>query len=174
MLRKSAFISVCQESRFRYHQRTAVILQEFGEDGLKLAEKYGDDLARIIDNLEPTEAKKALSLINSYGNEALELFKEGKGADEVKKIVEGGLSESALDSGLTQSQIEKIVNTPKGSRPDPASYLSQEYIEAHLAQFDDGASIIMTKEQYINYVKGNLTIGIPTDRTQFVLPKKIL
>ena len=90
MLRKSAFISVCQGSRFRYHQRTAAILQEFGEDGLKLAEKYGDDLARIIDNLEPTEAKKAVSLINSYGDDALDLFKEGKSFDEVKKVVESG------------------------------------------------------------------------------------
>ena len=90
MLRKGAFISACQGSRFRYHQRTAAILQEFGQDGLNLAEKYGDDLARIIDNLESTEAKKAVNLINSYGNEALELFKEGKSFDEVKKIVEGG------------------------------------------------------------------------------------
>jgi len=73
-----------------YGERTAAILQEFGEDGLNLAEKYGDDLARIIDNLEPTEAKKAVNLINSYGDEAFDLFKEGKGADEVKKIVEGG------------------------------------------------------------------------------------
>ena len=46
--------------------------------------------ARISDNLEPTESKKAVSLINSYGDDALEMFKEGKGADEVKKIVEGG------------------------------------------------------------------------------------
>ena len=96
MLRKSAFISVCQGSRFRYHQRTAAILQEFGEDGLKLAEKYGDDLASIIDNLEPTEAKKAVSLINSYGDEALYLFKKGKDANEVKKIAEGGLSETRV------------------------------------------------------------------------------
>ena len=96
MLRKSAFISVCQGSRFRYHQRTATILQEFGQDDLNLAGKYGDDLAKIIDNLELTEAKKAVNLINSYGNEALELFKEGKGADEVKKIVEGGLSETRV------------------------------------------------------------------------------
>ena len=94
MLRKGAFISACQGSRFRYHQRTAVILQEFGQDGLNLAGKYGDDLAKIIDNLEPAEAKKAVNLINSYGDEAFDLFKEGKGADEVKKIVEGGLSES--------------------------------------------------------------------------------
>ena len=109
MLRKSAFISVCQGSRFRYHQRTAAILQEFGEDGLKLAEKYGDDLARIIDNLEPTEAKKAVSLINSYGDEALELFKEGKSADEVKKIVEG---EGKVISQEDRAKIDAWNNTP--------------------------------------------------------------
>ena len=63
------------------------------------------------------------------------------------------------------------MSTPKGSRPNPSTYLSQEYIDAHLAQFDDGASIIMTKEQYINYVKGNANIGIPSDGTQFVMPK---
>ena len=59
-----------------YGERTAAILQEFGDDGLKLAEKYGDDIARIIDNLEPAEAKKAVNLINSYGDEALYLRKE--------------------------------------------------------------------------------------------------
>ena len=90
MLRKGAFISACQGSRFRYHQRTAAILQKFGQDGLNLAGKYGDNIAKIIDNLEPSEAKKAVNLINSYGDEAFDLFKEGKGADEVKKIVEGG------------------------------------------------------------------------------------
>ena len=45
---------------------------------------------RIIDSLEPTEAKKAVSFINSYGDDALEMFKEGKSFDEVKKIVESG------------------------------------------------------------------------------------
>ncbi len=79
-----------------YGERTAAILQEFGDDGLKLAEKYGDDLARIIDNLEPTETKKAVSLINSYGDDALYLFKKGKDANEVKKIAEGGLSETRV------------------------------------------------------------------------------
>ena len=84
------FIDAWELISKKYGEKVASILQEFGEDGLKLAEKYGDDLAKIIDNLEPAEAKKAVNLINSYGNEALELFKEGKGADEVKKIVEGG------------------------------------------------------------------------------------
>ena len=126
---------------------------------------------RIIDNLEPTEAKKAVSLINSYGDEALEMFKEGKSFDEVKKVVEGGLSESGLDSGLTQSQIEKIVNTPKGSRPDPSSYLSQEYIEAHLDQFDDGVSVIQTEWAYKRYSEINGFVGVPDDNSLFVMPK---
>ena len=89
------FIDAWELLSKKYGEKVASILQEFGEDGLKLAEKYGDDLARIIDNLEPTEAKKAVSLINSYGDDALEMFKEGKSFDEVKKIVEGGLNSYA-------------------------------------------------------------------------------
>ena len=84
------FIDAWELISKKYGEKVASILQEFGEDGLKLAEKYGDDLASIIDNLEPTEAKKAVSLINSYGDDALDLFKEGKSFDEVKKVVESG------------------------------------------------------------------------------------
>lgn len=50
--------------------------------------------------------------------------------------------------------------------------MSQGFIDAHLSQFDDGVSIVMTKEQYITYVKGSDYIGIPSDGTQFVMPKK--
>ena len=42
----------------KYGEKVASILQEFGEDGLKLAEKYGDDLARIIDNLDRQKLKR--------------------------------------------------------------------------------------------------------------------
>ena len=91
------FIDAWELLSKKYGEKVASILQEFGEDGLKLAEKYGDDLARIIDNLEPTEAKKAVSLINSYGDDALEMFKEGKSFDEVKKIVEGGLNKAFVN-----------------------------------------------------------------------------
>lgn len=80
-------------------------------------------------------------------------------------------SESGLDSGLTQSQIEDIVNTPKGSRPDPSSYLSQEYIDAHLAQFDDGVSVIQTEWAYSRYSETNGFVGVPDDNSLFVMPK---
>ncbi|WP_448902987.1 hypothetical protein [Eubacterium sp.] len=55
---------------------------------------------RIIDNLEQTEPKEAVSFINSYGNDVLEMFKKGKSFDEVKKVGEG-------DSKATY----KILNT---------------------------------------------------------------
>ena len=103
------FIDAWELLSKKYGEKVASILQEFGEDGLKLAEKYGDDLARIIDNLEPTEAKKAVSLINSYGDDALEMFKEGKSFDEVKKVVEG---EGKVISQADRAKIDAWNNTP--------------------------------------------------------------
>ena len=82
-----------------------------------------------------------------------------------------GGGESGLDSRLTQSQIKDIVNTPKGSRPDPSSYLSQEYIDAHLAQFDDGVSVIQTEWAYSRYSETNGFVGVPDDNSLFVMPK---
>ena len=32
----------------------------------------------------------------------------------------------------------EIVSIPKGSRPDPSTYLNKEFIHTHLSQFDDG------------------------------------
>ena len=68
---------------------------------------------------------------------------------------------------------DTITSIPKGERPDPTTYLSQEYIKEHLAQFDDGVSIIMTEQNYEKFVLGNDYIGIPDDGTQFVLPKGV-
>ena len=166
--------------RQSYGERTVDILQEFGQDGLNLAGKYGDDLARIIDNLEPTETKKAVSLINSYGDDALEMFKEGKSFDEVKKVVEGGLSESVLKTsgiktwdeildmltkeGVDENKISEILSTPKGSRPDPATYLSKEYIDSHLSHFQDGVTKIKSKAPV-----DTEGVGLGT----FVMPKSV-
>lgn len=74
--------------------------------------------------------------------------------------------ESGIDSGLTQAQIDEIINTPKGSRPDPSSYLSKEYIDAHLAQFDDGVSVIQTDWAYSRYSETNGFVGVPDDNNK--------
>ena len=112
------FIDAWELISKKYGEKVASILQEFGEDGLKLAEKYGDNLARIIDNLEPTEAKKAVSLINSYGDDALEMFKEGKNFDEVKKVVEGGYKATYKILNISSAEdVNKIFKDIMGYEP---------------------------------------------------------
>ncbi|WP_051685505.1 pre-toxin TG domain-containing protein [Clostridium sp. KNHs205] len=88
------------------------------------------------------------------------------GVDEVDNTIKGGLK-----SGLTQSQIDDIVNIPKGSRPEPSTYLNQDYIDTHLAQFDDGVSVIQTDWAYSRYSETNGFVGVPDDNTLFVMPK---
>lgn len=39
----------------------------------------------------------------------------------------------------------------KGNRPDPSTYLSKEYIEAHMKKFKQGAAFIITKADYTSY-----------------------
>ncbi len=89
---------------------------------------------------------------------------------KVEKNVSNGL-EGGLNAGLTNAQIDEIVNTPKGSRPNPSTYLSQDYIDTHLAQFDDGVSVIQTEWAYSRYSEMNGFVGVPDDNTLFVLPK---
>jgi filamentous hemagglutinin len=62
-------------------------------------------------------------------------------------------------------QIAEILLIEKGKRPDPSQYLSQDYINNHLAQFDNGAIRFASLEA----VKKYGTVG-PQGR--FVLPKK--
>ena len=65
-----------------------------------------------------------------------------------------------------------ILLTNKGLRPDPSTYLSPEYIQAHLAQFDDGVSVIQTEWAFSRYSETNGFVGVPDDNTLFVMPKE--
>ena len=140
----------------------------YGDDAADAIVKYGDDAADIIakhgeDGLSWIKKyeKDALDVIGEYGDEALDSLKKGMTPDEVR-----------LDKGILSSEkIKEIVNTPKGSRPDPTTYLSKEYIDAHLAQFDDGISVIQTEWAYGRYTEINGFVGVPDDNTLFVMPK---
>ena len=68
---------------------------------------------------------------------------------------------------------DTITSIPKGERPDPTTYLSQEYINEHLAQFADGVSVIQTNWAYSRYSEMNGFIGVPDDNTLFVMPKSL-
>ncbi|MDO4305104.1 MAG: hypothetical protein Q4D94_14450, partial [Bacillota bacterium] len=76
------------------------------------------------------------------------------------------------EAGLDQAKINDIILTNKGYRPDPATYLSQEYIDVHLAQFDDGVSVIQTEWAYSRYSETNGFVGVPDDNSLFVMPKE--
>ncbi|NJM24268.1 MAG: hypothetical protein HC859_00730 [Bacteroidia bacterium] len=45
----------------------------------------------------------------------------------------------------------EALNDPKGSRPDPSEYLSQNYIDNHIAKFDDGAVRFTTQSKIDQY-----------------------
>ncbi|MGQ0690308.1 MAG: RHS repeat domain-containing protein, partial [Limnobacter sp.] len=76
-----------------------------------------------------------------------------------------GLSCKDGQIGLSKSDQARIAVIPKGSRPDPSSYLSESYIKAHLQQFDDGATRFMTESNLSKYGVGQ------RDGTAFVMTK---
>ncbi|MGL4106691.1 hypothetical protein [Clostridium sp. LP20] len=74
---------------------------------------------------------------------------------------------------MDKVKVDEIVSISKGSRPDPSTYLSKDYIEQHLKQFENGGSFVMTRDQYEWYVEGNSFIGF-NDNTQFIAPKDFM
>jgi filamentous hemagglutinin len=69
-----------------------------------------------------------------------------------------------MGPNLSQSQIDDIVGTPHGQRPDPSTYMSQAEIDAHLDRFDDGAVRFTTRENLETY-------GTAGGTDAFVMPK---
>ena len=69
-------------------------------------------------------------ILTGSGDDALRAA--GTLADDVDDI--------ARNAGLTQTQIDDIIHTPKGQRPNPSTYLTQEYINQHLDMFRGGVT----------------------------------
>jgi hypothetical protein len=124
---------------------------ELGSENSGLAESQTQKI-----NRKREEAQEAKQNQNVSGNEGV-YFNQSSG--------------DGLNFELTQAQIEDIIKTPKGSRPNPLSYLSQDYIDTHLGQFDDGISVIQTEWAYSRYSETNGFVGVPDDNTLFVMPK---
>ena len=67
---------------------------------------------------------------------------------------------------------EPILKIPKGSRPNPKTYVNSEYLTKHFAEFNEGATVIQTEWAYTNYSEANGFVGVPDDNTLFVMPAK--
>lgn len=66
---------------------------------------------------------------------------------------------------LDPATSARILATPKGSRPDPSTYMSQADLAEHRAQFNNGATRFMTESNLGKYGPAQ------RDGTSFVMPK---
>ena len=72
---------------------------------------------------------------------------------------------NAVSAGLSDDMRASILAMAKGTRPDPGTYLSPEYIAQHLAKFEDGATRFMSQDKLARYGLGQ------ADGTSFVLAR---
>ncbi len=79
-----------------------------------------------------------------------------KSWDEINSMLE--------KEGVNQAKVDEILHTPKGSRPDSSTYLSDDYINEHLSNFQDGVTKIKSKVPVD--IEG---VGLGT----FVMPKSV-
>lgn len=68
-------------------------------------------------------------------------------------------------TGLSKQKFDEIVAAGRFNRPEPGEYLSQSYIDNHLAKFDDGAVRLQLESKLNAYGPSN------TDTFSFVMPK---
>jgi hypothetical protein len=102
-------------------------LTELGE----LKDKFIADFEELADD------KIILFEQNTKFVDAWKRFAQCQAADELRKNI-GAIEALATDK-------------TKKKRPDPSTYLSKEYIEAHMKKFEDGAAFIKTKQKFENH-----------------------
>lgn len=85
---------------------------------------------------------------------------------------ENTIAKVFADTGISFAKFIDIIKTKKGDRPDPKTYLDQNYIDKHLSQFEEG-SFIMTLETYELYLMGDSSFGFD-DNTQYIIPKEVM
>ena len=103
-----------------------------------------------------------------------ENIKESRLARESSNFKQYVAKEYALAEEIRYKNYwnEPILQIPKGSRPDPKTYVNSEYLTKHFAEFDEGATVIQTESAYTHYSEANGFVGVPDDNTLFVMPTK--
>lgn len=130
-------------------------------------EYAGEGVGRVTFNIASLAAA---------GFGALKLLKGLKTADSASTLtaplknskgvaVEGDRIQVDGVNGLSDRLVADILRMDKGTRPDPSTYLSPEYIAQHLEKFDQGAVRFMTPENLENYGIGQ------RDGTTFVMAR---
>ncbi|PQQ65694.1 hypothetical protein [Acetivibrio saccincola] len=121
--------------------------------------------------------------ITNYENDALEAISKNIDPDLIKQLDDLGIKPSDYDNfritghrtaetvaeifertGISVGKFKEILDTPKGFRPDPSTYLNTDYISSHLAKFEGGVTKITA------YIPTE-TVGPPGGT--FVMPKSL-
>jgi hypothetical protein len=121
--------------------------------GIKIADDVVDTAKtakKVSDAVQDAElAAKSIDKISDAGKSAAKVAEDLKGSGKAE---------------LIQSKIDEILSMERGTRPDPSTYMSKEYIDNHLAKFHNG----------VTKISANVPSGIvgPPGGT-FVMPKSI-
>lgn len=119
---------------------------------------YGEAVGRGL-------AEVVLAVVGTKG--ADKAAKAAKATDAVADAAGAArVASRAADAvPLGRAAIDEITALPKGSRPDPSSYLPPQYVADHLALFDDGATRFQLQSGLDKYGPGQ------RDGTSFVMPR---
>lgn len=141
--------------------------EEVDETDLEESDEPPDDLESDLDNkydsyiedkdLSSYEKGKATDVntdeldseVDDHYNEYVEHGEKSEPTENVDNKTDDVESNSDLkpmsrkacekchDAGLTDEQVEEIREIPNGEKPEPESYLDQEYIDDHLSKFEE-------------------------------------
>ncbi len=119
-----------------------------------IATKLTSDNAKVADNKIQGNAKRAeleakLSKINT---------------ETIQSPVNQTLKKPVFKNGWNN---EKVLEIPKGKRPNPSEYLDESYINEHLKKFNEGGGYLTSKDVLDRF--GRDTLGRPDG--QFIMPK---
>ena len=70
-------------------------------------------------------------------------------------------------SGLSDEKIREILDTPRGQRPDPSTYMTKAEIDEHLAKFDEGAVRITPASAIDQYGSAGPPGGFVIPKSEF-------
>ena len=132
----------------------------------------------VIPEVNPkvdTNVKTISEPAKTYDRERiLRNIEESKIARESSNFKQYVAKEYALAEEIRYKNYwnEPILTIPKGSRPNPKTYVNSEYLTKHFAEFNEGATVIQTEWAYTNYSEANGFVGVPDDNTLFVMPAK--
>lgn len=167
-----SIISMAIEAACTLGLAAPLIIEQVSTRVADLAGEIGSRLTKLLSSFKSLE--ELLGRLRGVFDDAGSLFKDllhGEGGEIGRPSTNvgdtpavGGADDFERLDGLSPEQRQAIIDTPKADRPDPSTYLSSDYIDSHLAQFQNGATKFMNKDSLDLHGIGQ------RDGTSFVMP----